>query len=71
MRLALAIKSGPGPVIFTEFGQYCCGTSGNKECTGSAGQCSNHGTGDNFVYNIINFALQYDISWIGWAWRYP
>jgi len=69
MRFALALKSGPGPVIFTEFGQYCCGGSGNNECTGGSGSCSNHATGDNFVYNIINMGLQYDISWIGWAWR--
>ena len=66
MRLALASKT-VAPVIFTEFGQYCCGTKGTP-CTGS-GTCSNHNTGDNFVYNMVNFALQYDVSWIGWAWR--
>eukprot|EP01084_Bolivina_argentea_P148927 260268_1 len=65
MRFALASKT-VAPVIFTEFGQYCCGTKGTP-CTG--GQCNNHATGDNFVFNIVNFALEYDISWIGWAWR--
>ena len=65
MRFALASKT-VAPVIFTEFGQYCCGTKGTP-CHG--GQCTNNNTGDNFVFNIVNMCLQYDISWIGWGWR--
>jgi len=66
MRLALGLKQ-MGPVIFTEFGQYCCGTTGTP-CTGS-GECTDHTHGDWFVYNVVNFGEQYDISWIGWGWR--
>jgi hypothetical protein len=66
MRLALALKT-IGPVIFTEFGQYCCGTKGTP-CQGS-GQCSDHNHGDWFVFNVANMAEQYDLSWIGWGWR--
>eukprot|EP01084_Bolivina_argentea_P148926 260266_1 len=66
MRFSLASKT-VAPVIFTEFGQYCCGIKGNS-CTGG-NECKDHDTGDNFVFNIVNYALQYDISFIGWAWR--
>eukprot|EP01121_Diplochlamys_sp_Union-15-3_P007755 TRINITY_DN1999_c0_g1_i1.p1 TRINITY_DN1999_c0_g1~~TRINITY_DN1999_c0_g1_i1.p1 ORF type:complete len:541 (+),score=94.32 TRINITY_DN1999_c0_g1_i1:32-1624(+) len=65
MRLALALKT-VGPVILTEFGQYCCGSKGTP-C--QSGSCSDHLHGDNFVYNVANLAEQYDLSWIGWAWR--
>eukprot|EP01124_Arcella_intermedia_P029203 TRINITY_DN6109_c0_g1_i1.p1 TRINITY_DN6109_c0_g1~~TRINITY_DN6109_c0_g1_i1.p1 ORF type:complete len:526 (+),score=81.68 TRINITY_DN6109_c0_g1_i1:13-1590(+) len=64
MRISLALKQ-IGPVIFTEFGQYCCGSSG--ACKPS--QCNDHLHSDNFVYNIVNLSEQYDLSWIGWAWR--
>lgn len=66
LRIALALKT-IGPVIFTEFGQYCCGGSGSP-CSG-AGTCADPGHGAFFVHNIANMAEQYDISWVGWAWR--
>mmetsp|Transcript_81926 Transcript_81926/g.265523 ORF Transcript_81926/g.265523 Transcript_81926/m.265523 type:complete len:781 (+) Transcript_81926:16-2358(+) len=66
LRLALALKT-VGPVIFTEFGQYCCGGSGDP-CAGK-GTCSDEDHGAHFVHNVVNMAEQYDISWIGWAWR--
>ena len=56
------------PVIFTEFGQYCCGSNLEKCSNGHTQQCNGHATSDNFVYNVANMALQYDISWTGWAW---
>ena len=27
--------------------------------------------GDNFVYNVVNMAYQYDVSWTGWGWFGP
>jgi len=69
MRLSISLQT-IAPVIFTEFGQYCCTNDSNAQrCTGGAGPCSDHQTGDNFVFNIVNYALQMDISWIGWGWR--
>lgn len=65
MRIALALKQ-IGPVIFTEFGQYCCSPQG-KPC--QSGTCNDHAHGDYFVYNIVNMCEQYDISWVGWGWR--
>ena len=66
VRHVLALKT-IGPVILTEFGQYCCGAKG-KSCRGS-GLCSNAAQGAHFVHNVVNMAEQYDISWVGWAWR--
>jgi len=54
-----------GPVIFTEVQQFCCGTG--QAC--NIGICDDHGHGDHYVFNIINMAEQYDISWVGWGWR--
>eukprot|EP00727_Mastigamoeba_balamuthi_P010226 m51a1_g5826 hypothetical protein (702) ;mRNA; f:243951-247769 len=65
MRIALALKQ-VGPVVFTEFGQYCCSVGGTA-CKG--GKCDKHEYGDFFVYNVANTAAQYDVSWLGWGWR--
>jgi len=69
MRLTLALKT-IGPVIFTEFGQYCCNGNGFQTCQkGGGDNCKDHAHADNFVYNIANLAAQYDISFTGWGWR--
>ena len=57
-----------GPVIMTEFGQYCCGSNLQKCPNNPNLLCNSHNTGDNFSFNIINMAAQYDISWTAWAW---
>eukprot|EP01084_Bolivina_argentea_P161867 281715_1 len=67
LRMVLAGKE-IGPVIFTEFGQACCGNNPQKCSNGASGPCKNHNTGDSFTYNIVNLAYQYDISWTGWSW---
>ena len=69
LRMILAGKQ-LAPVMFTEFGQACC-ASDPISCNGQNLECGNHATGDNFVYNIVNMAYQYDISWTGWAWFGP
>lgn len=68
MRLVLALKQ-IGPVIFTEFGQYCCNGGGYETCQKGGGPCKDHEHSDNFVYNMANLAAQYDISFVGWGWR--
>lgn len=67
LRLTLALKQ-IGPVIYTEFGQYCCNAGPADYCE-SKPQCDDHAHGDWFVHNTVNMAAQYDVSWVGWAWR--
>ena len=58
------------PVIFTEFCQFCCAESYPTKCSnGRQMSCNGHPTSDNFSYNLVNFAVQYDISWTTWAWQ--
>eukprot|EP00483_Globobulimina_turgida_P008236 UN08252 len=57
------------PVILTEFGQYCCAANPEKCSNGATGKCNgNVNTADDFSYNVVNMAMQYDISWTAWAW---
>jgi hypothetical protein len=67
LRFSLALQT-IGPVIYTEIQQYCCGTG--VSCI-SGPTCDDHPHGDSYVFNIINMAEQYDISWVGWGWRGP
>eukprot|EP01084_Bolivina_argentea_P161869 281718_1 len=57
-----AVRMVAAGKLFTEFGQACCGAHG---------PCGNTARGDNFVYNIVNMAYQYDVSWTGWGWFGP
>eukprot|EP00486_Rosalina_sp_Unknown_P007300 CAMPEP_0201572168 /NCGR_PEP_ID=MMETSP0190_2-20130828/15286_1 /ASSEMBLY_ACC=CAM_ASM_000263 /TAXON_ID=37353 /ORGANISM="Rosalina sp." /LENGTH=497 /DNA_ID=CAMNT_0047997597 /DNA_START=116 /DNA_END=1609 /DNA_ORIENTATION=- len=67
LRMLLAGQT-MAPVIFTEFGQACCAENPETCPNGAHGGCTNHLLGDNFVYNIVNMAYQYDVSWTGWGW---
>lgn len=69
LRLSLALNA-IGPVIWTEFGQYCCNADPSYvTCSKGPGPCDDHAHGDWFVHNAVNMATQYDMSWVGWAWR--
>ena len=68
VRLALSLKT-IGPVIFTEFGQICCNNVTQMDCKGEQGECNAVATGTHFVFNMVNFAMQMDISFVGWGWR--
>jgi aryl-phospho-beta-D-glucosidase BglC (GH1 family) len=67
LRLTLALQT-IGPVIWTELGQYCC-NAGNYTTCQKTGPCKDHAHADWFVYNVLNEATQFDVSWVGWAWR--
>jgi hypothetical protein len=68
MRFILALQT-MAPVIFTEMGQYCCNANGAAKSCQQPAMCIDHTHGDNYVWNLLNLAAQYDCSWVGWGWR--
>lgn len=60
------VKSLAGmPLIVTEFGQYCCPSDG--ACYAFDGQWQGQKMG--YVEAILQICAQYNVSWMGWAWR--
>lgn len=53
------------PVIFTEFGQWCCDTNG--VCGVYQGQWQDQSMG--YAEAVINVAHSHGVSWTTWAWR--
>jgi len=66
LRLVLAAKQMM-PVIFTELGQYCCNAGPQVSCQGPIA-CKDPLHSDNFVHNLLNLAVEHDISFTIWAW---